>query len=176
MADCTRNATKAAVGQEGLKTAIDEVEKPLLAQAVGHLLAKIREGTVLSRVAVANFETTDLGTAAAGPEVRGSAALMIRRGIRRARAFFLGGRQRGRRTQLWVWLRSPTGLHVSDVETPPMTIADAGRWEYKEVWVSSTRAELNEHSNAGTFSTGEIPEGVNLVMAAWVFSWKSEAD
>ncbi|CAM9822354.1 unnamed protein product [Sphacelaria rigidula] len=37
-------------------------------------------------------------------------------------------------------------------------------------------AELNGHGTAGTFSSDEIPKGVNANTAKWVFSCKTDAD
>ncbi|CAM9888938.1 unnamed protein product, partial [Sphacelaria rigidula] len=38
------------------------------------------------------------------------------------------------------------------------------------------QAELGGHEKAGTFSTGPVPEGVNVISAKWVFSWNTGAD
>ncbi|CAM9815784.1 unnamed protein product [Sphacelaria rigidula] len=38
------------------------------------------------------------------------------------------------------------------------------------------QAELGVHQKAGTFSTGHVPEGVNVTSAKWVLSWKTDAE
>ncbi|CAM9683169.1 unnamed protein product, partial [Sphacelaria rigidula] len=48
--------------------------------------------------------------------------------------------------------------------------------EYKEIWLSTMRAELDGHETAGTFPREEIPKGVNIITAKWVSSWKTDAN
>ncbi|CAM9967105.1 unnamed protein product, partial [Sphacelaria rigidula] len=62
------------------------------------------------------------------------------------------------------------------VETPPVTVEDIEKSEYKEIWLSAMRAELNGHETAGTFSKGEIPKGVNIITAKWVFTRKTDSN
>ncbi|CAM9535640.1 unnamed protein product [Sphacelaria rigidula] len=48
--------------------------------------------------------------------------------------------------------------------------------ELREAWLGAMQAELGGHEKSGTFSTGPVPEGVNVISAKWVFSWKTDAD
>ena len=73
-------------------------------------------------------------------------------------------------------LRSPVGLHVGNVEAAPTTMDDVQKSEFREVWIAAMKAELGGHREAGTFSTGEVPDGVNVISANWVFCWKTDAD
>ncbi|CAM9837291.1 unnamed protein product [Sphacelaria rigidula] len=48
--------------------------------------------------------------------------------------------------------------------------------EFREAWLSAMQAELGDHEKAGTFWTGPVPEGVNVISAKWASSWKTDAD
>lgn len=37
-------------------------------------------------------------------------------------------------------LRSPVGLHVRDIESPPVAIEDEENFEYEEIWLGAMRA------------------------------------
>ena len=73
-------------------------------------------------------------------------------------------------------LSSPVGLHVSTVETAPTTMDDIQNSEFREVWIAAMKAELGGHREAGTFSSGKVPDGVNVISAKWVFCWKTDAE
>ena len=72
--------------------------------------------------------------------------------------------------------RSPIGLHVVQAEIIPQNSADIQKYAFCGEWLSAMRLELKGHNETGTFSVDEVPKGVNVITAKWVFAWKTDSD
>ncbi|CAM9981531.1 unnamed protein product [Sphacelaria rigidula] len=53
---------------------------------------------------------------------------------------------------------------------------DIEKLEFREAWLGAMQAELGSHEKTRTFSIGPVPEGVDVILAKWTFSPKSDAD
>ena len=139
----------------------------------GHTLQAAAE-SALYGMAEDKCEMTDLITAAAGPEMGAAATMMIEEAFAEQKYFCLSA-EYGTEEELSFGSRSPVGLHVREVESPPVTVQDVRKSEYQQVWLSAMHAELEGHKSAGTFATDEIPQNVNVITAKWVFGWKTDS-
>lgn len=67
-------------------------------------------------------------------------------------------------------------MHVRGVESARTSPEDVAKRQFRQVWVSALRAEMDGQGNAGTLSTGTIPEGGSKIMAKRIFSSKPDAE
>lgn len=61
-------------------------------------------------------------------------------------------------------------------KSPPVTVQDVERLQYKETWLSVIRAELEGRKNAGTFAFDKIRKDVNAITGKWVSSWNTDTN
>lgn len=115
--------------------------------------------------------TADLITEAAGPDVRGTAAMVIEETFAEQEYFYFSA-ENGSEGGSSFGLRFPVDRHVRDVESSPVTVENVEKSEYRGTCSSAVRAELEGQETACTFESGEIPRGVNASQRGWMFSWK----
>ena len=177
MAGRTRSATRAAEERDELAAMMEEVAMAFVYRGVLKNLTKKerREAEfAMHEMAQKKCGTVDLISAAAGQAAGAAAAMEMEETYAESEFLYLS-EERGMEGESSFGLRSPIGLHVREVESPPTTVQDVEKSEYREVWSSAMRAELNGHETAGTFSSNDIPKNVNIITAKWVFSWKTDS-
>ena len=72
--------------------------------------------------------------------------------------------------------RSLIGLHVGRAESIPQNWVDIQKSEFYEEWLNALRLELDGHIEIRTFPADEIPKGVNVITAKWVFAYQIDSD
>ena len=72
--------------------------------------------------------------------------------------------------------RRPIGLHVGQGECIPQNWADIKKSDFYEEWLNAMRLEQEGHNEIGTFLADVVPKGVNVIMAKWVFAWRTDSD
>ena len=132
MAGRTRSATRAATEREGTAPAIEGREDAFPAWLGRHTLQAAAE-SALYGMAEDKCETTDLITAAAGPEMGAAATRMIEEVFAEQQQYFCLSAEYGIEGEPSFGSRSPVGLHVREVESPPVTVQDAHTSEFKQV-------------------------------------------
>lgn len=130
-------------------------------------MATVEAESAMYGIVEAKCGTRSLITAVARPEVGDLAAMMIEE-TSAEQEYPCTSAESGLEREPSSGLRSPVGLHVRDIESPPMTVQDVERSEYKEIWLSAMRAELEGHKTALSLVIDEILIDVNIT-AKWVF-------
>ena len=171
----------AAAEREGTASVIEGFEDALPAWLGQHTFHRVKAKaeeeaeSALYGMAEDKCETTDLITAAAGPEIGAAATTMIEESLAEQQYFCLSA-EFGIEREPSFGLCYPVDLHVREVERPPVTVQDVHKSEFKQVWLRAMHAELEGHKTAGTFATDETPKDVNVITAKWVFDWKTDAN
>ena len=57
----------------------------------------------------------------------------------------------------------------------PQTWADVRTSKHADVWHNALRAEFTGYELNGPFSADVVPEGVNVITAKWVSTWKTDS-
>ena len=129
---------------------------------------KSREEAEMALAAMAEDKCSagEITTAAAGQVAGQDAIITIQEELSDNERFCLVAEEVG---QPEFGLRSPVGLHVGNVEAAPTTMDDVQKSEFREIWIAAMKAELGGHREAGTFFTGRVPDGVNVISARWCF-------
>ena len=106
-----------------------------------HVQAKEKEEaeSALYGMAEDKCGTTDLITAAAGPEMGAAATMMIEKALAEQQYICLSA-EYGIEGEPSFGLRSPVGLHVIEVESPPVTVQDVHKSEFKQVCLRAMHA------------------------------------
>ena len=70
---------------------------------------------------------------------------------------------------------APIGKQPSEVESPPLSVAEVERSVYRKGWEEAMKSDFDGHTKTGTFSmVDRVPKGPKPVSSKWCFGYKTD--